>query len=176
MEEFIRELDHEIDMDALASRGRWFSADARSQFHPLGYPQQVALVQQLLTVMLSENALAQNQTNYGPGGQLRRYRKSPSINSVCEGPVTSPNPCPRQGGQEEEVASWLLLVIALSWRISIRFAANRLRRGYPLPWRKSWPGRAAVGFPSSKVTCPFTTVHRYPSAFCIRLHSPPGKS
>ena len=59
VEEFIKELDREIDTDALASRGRFYGADASSEFHRLAYPQQVALVQQLMTILLSEGEITQ---------------------------------------------------------------------------------------------------------------------
>ncbi|MFQ5933111.1 MAG: hypothetical protein ACE5KI_00530 [Dehalococcoidia bacterium] len=57
--EFIRGLDREIDTDAFGSQGRKYEADASSEFHRLDYPQRVALVQQLMTVLLSEEEMAQ---------------------------------------------------------------------------------------------------------------------
>ena len=59
VEEFIRELDREIDIDALGSRGKSYKADASSEFHRLAYPQRLALIQALMRVLLSEEEMAQ---------------------------------------------------------------------------------------------------------------------
>ncbi|MEE9199196.1 MAG: hypothetical protein V3U26_05310 [Dehalococcoidia bacterium] len=59
VEEFIKELDREINTDAFGSQGRKYGADASSEFHRLDYPQRVALVQQLMGVLLSEKEMAQ---------------------------------------------------------------------------------------------------------------------
>ena len=58
VDEFIKELDREIDTDALAIRGKQFGADASSEFHRLAHPQRVALVQQLMGTVISEDELA----------------------------------------------------------------------------------------------------------------------
>ena len=59
VEEFIKELDREIDTDAFGSQGRNYGADASSEFHRLAYPQRVVLIQQLIGVLLSESEMAQ---------------------------------------------------------------------------------------------------------------------
>lgn len=59
VDEFIKELDREIDTDAFGSQGRKYEADASSEFHRLDYPQRVALVQQLIGIMLSEKEMGQ---------------------------------------------------------------------------------------------------------------------
>ena len=58
VEEFIKELDREIDIDAFGSQGRKYGADATSEFHRLAYPQRVALVQQLMVGLLSQEEIA----------------------------------------------------------------------------------------------------------------------
>lgn len=59
VEELIQELDREMDMDALGSRGQYYGADASCEFHRLAYPQRVALIQQLLGVLLSDEEIKQ---------------------------------------------------------------------------------------------------------------------
>ena len=59
MEEFIKELDREMDTDAFGIQGRKYGADASCEFHRLAYPKRVALVQQLMGVVLSEGEMAQ---------------------------------------------------------------------------------------------------------------------
>ena len=68
VDEFIRELDREIDTDALASRGKHFGADASGEFHRLAHPQRVALMQQLMGVVLSEDEMAQKAEARRAGG------------------------------------------------------------------------------------------------------------
>ena len=68
VDEFIRELDREIDTDALASRGKHFGADASSEFHRLAHPQRAALVQQLMGVVLSEDEMTQKAEARRAGG------------------------------------------------------------------------------------------------------------
>ena len=58
VEEFIKELDREIDTDAFGSQGRSYGADASSEFHRLEYAQRQALVQELITVVLSPEEMA----------------------------------------------------------------------------------------------------------------------
>ena len=50
--------------------------------------------------------------------------------------------------------------------------------GYPtMSWlRNNLPGKALVHSFSSKVTAPLTRIWRMPVGFCVRRHSPPGKS
>ena len=57
VEEFIGELDREMDIDALGSRGQYYGADASCEFHRLAYPQRVALIQQLMGVLLSDKEI-----------------------------------------------------------------------------------------------------------------------
>ena len=59
VEEFIRELDREIDTDAFGVQGRKNEADASSEFHRLAYPQRVAFIQQLMGVLLTEQEVAE---------------------------------------------------------------------------------------------------------------------
>ena len=70
VEEFFKELDREIDIDAFGSRGKWYGADASSEFHRLAYPQRVALIQQLIKVVLSQEEIAQKAE------QLRAQRST----------------------------------------------------------------------------------------------------
>ncbi|MFQ5872232.1 MAG: hypothetical protein ACE5JL_00320 [Dehalococcoidia bacterium] len=58
VDEFIKELDREIDTDAFGSQGRKYGADASSEFHRLDYPQRVALVQQLMRALLSDEEMS----------------------------------------------------------------------------------------------------------------------
>jgi len=58
VQEFIKELDREIDIDAFGVQGRRYSADASSEFHRLDFPQRVALVQQLMTALLNEKEMS----------------------------------------------------------------------------------------------------------------------
>ena len=58
VEEFIKELDREIDTDAFGSQGRSYGADASSEFHRLDYPQRQALVQEIMLVVLSPEEMA----------------------------------------------------------------------------------------------------------------------
>ena len=57
--EFTRELDREMDTDAFGVQGRKFGADASCEFHRLADPQRVALVQQLMGVLLTEEEMGQ---------------------------------------------------------------------------------------------------------------------
>lgn len=59
VEQFITELDREIDQDSLGSRGKWCGADATSEFSRLGYPQRVSLIQELMCVLLTADEMAQ---------------------------------------------------------------------------------------------------------------------
>jgi len=58
VEEFIIELDREIDTDAFGFQGLKYGADASSEFHRLAFPQRLALVQQLMTVVLNESEMS----------------------------------------------------------------------------------------------------------------------
>ena len=59
VEEFIKELDREINIDAFGVQGRRYGADASSEFHRLDSPQRVALVQQLMMVLLNEKEISE---------------------------------------------------------------------------------------------------------------------
>ena len=48
-------------------------------------------------------------------------------------------------------------------------------RAFCMP-RTTWPGRSAVGWSSRRMTCPLTTVARYPLAVWSSLRPPPGRS
>jgi len=54
VEEFVSQLDREIDTDAFGSRGQWYKADASSEFHRLAHPQRIALIQSIMKVLLTE--------------------------------------------------------------------------------------------------------------------------
>lgn len=58
VEDLIRELDREIDIDAFGVQGRRFGADATSEFHRLGSPQRLALVQELMAVLFTEEEMS----------------------------------------------------------------------------------------------------------------------
>ena len=58
----ISEIDREMDIDALGSRGHYFGIDATPEFHRLEYPQRLALAQELMMVVHSE-------------GQIKRVEK-----------------------------------------------------------------------------------------------------
>ena len=77
VEEFTRELDREIDTDAFGAQGRKYGADASSEFHRLAYPQRLALVQQLMGVLLSEEEMAQKAE------ELRARRAVSSASEVA---------------------------------------------------------------------------------------------
>ena len=59
VEEFISQLDREIDTDAFDTQGRKYGADASCEFNRLAYPQRLALVQQLMGALLSDEEMAQ---------------------------------------------------------------------------------------------------------------------
>ncbi len=53
IEEFIEELDREIDIDAFSHPAQSNGSCVSSKFHWLAYPQRVALVQQLMRVFVT---------------------------------------------------------------------------------------------------------------------------
>ena len=70
VEEFIKELDREMDTDAFGAQGRKYGADATCEFHRLAHPQKVALVQQLMGVLLNEKEMEQK------GAELRKQEQA----------------------------------------------------------------------------------------------------
>ena len=59
VEGLVAELDRELDMDAFGVQGRKYEADASCEFHRLAYPQRVALVQQLMATLLTDQEIAE---------------------------------------------------------------------------------------------------------------------
>lgn len=57
VEEFISELDREMDIDALSSRGEYFGADATPEFKRLVYPQRMALLQEVMGVVKTSDEI-----------------------------------------------------------------------------------------------------------------------
>ena len=55
--EFIAELDREIDTDAFGYQGQKYKADASSEFHRLAQPQRIALVQQIMGAVMSDEEI-----------------------------------------------------------------------------------------------------------------------
>ena len=66
VEEFISHLDREMDTDAFSVQGKKYEADASCEFHRLAYPQRVALIQQLMAVLLTEEEVSQRAESLGP--------------------------------------------------------------------------------------------------------------
>ena len=62
VEQFIRELDREMAEDAFGSQGHKYGVNATCDFCRLEYPQQVALVQQIMGVVLSKEEIAKRAT------------------------------------------------------------------------------------------------------------------
>ena len=56
--EFIKELDREIDIDAFGYQGQKYKADATSEFLRLEMPQRIALVQALMRVLVTDEEMA----------------------------------------------------------------------------------------------------------------------
>ena len=59
VDEFISELDREIDIDAFGYQGQKYKADATSEFHRLAQPQRMALIQDLLRVLKTDEEMVE---------------------------------------------------------------------------------------------------------------------
>ncbi|PKB83762.1 MAG: hypothetical protein BZY88_01610 [SAR202 cluster bacterium Io17-Chloro-G9] len=57
VDEFIENLDREMDLDAFDTQGKKYGADASCEFYRLEPPQRLALVQRLMSVVLSEQEM-----------------------------------------------------------------------------------------------------------------------
>ena len=66
VEEFINELDREIDTDAFGVQGKKYKADASCEFHRLAYPQRVALIQHLMGALLTEHEVVHRAESLHP--------------------------------------------------------------------------------------------------------------
>ena len=66
VEEFISHLDREMDTDAFGVQGKKYEADASCEFHRLAYPQRVALIQELMGVLLTEQEGSQRAESLRP--------------------------------------------------------------------------------------------------------------
>ena len=59
VDELISELDREIDIDAFGYQGQKYKADATSEFHRLAQPQRMALIQDLLLMLKTDEEMAE---------------------------------------------------------------------------------------------------------------------